>query len=91
MTKKVFKYLIQITTHETTIEMPIGAKIISVGCQNDELFLWAHVDTEKATEKRKIAVYGTGHEVTHEGVFIGTVLMFDGSLVLHVMDCGMVT
>jgi hypothetical protein len=67
--------------------MPIGAKPLSVHAQNDDLYLWALVDTDSPVEGRKFVIVGTGHEVNeHAGDFIGTAHLSGGSLVLHVFE-----
>ena len=73
-----------------TVYLPKGAKILSVGCQGDGLFLWAEVDpNETRKEARLFIVYGTGHDIeSPEKVrkFVGTALMHGGSLVWHVFE-----
>lgn len=70
------------------LEMPIGARIIHVGMQNEQITLWAIVDPKADCEKRAIRVVGTGNpfpdasECTH----LGTV--FDGPFVWHVFVNG---
>jgi hypothetical protein len=67
--------------------MPVGAKPLSVHAQGDDLCMWALVDTEAPLEKRGFVIVGTGHEVhDHTGEFIGTALLANGSLVLHIFE-----
>lgn len=57
--KTIHKYPI-----ETTITLPKGAKIVSVGSQyaNDKnrFYIWAEIDTEADLEDRHFVIYGTG-------------------------------
>lgn len=72
-----------------TVQMPIGAQILTVGAQGHEICAWARVDPSRPSVGRKIAVYGTGHAIADiaEGAdYIGTVFL--GPLVFHVFDLG---
>jgi hypothetical protein len=85
---KVFKYEI-VAEDSPTVQLPVGAEILSVGQQNNKMFLWALVDTdEKVMEQHEFRVAGTGHEIKDAGFmdFIGTVQMYDGALVFHVFE-----
>lgn len=69
--------------------MPAGAKVLSVGNQNENLCLWVEVDDTAKTipESRSFRVVGTGHPLSgDEGRFIGSVLFLGGSLVFHVYE-----
>jgi hypothetical protein len=82
--KAVWKFVI----HPYAMNMmPVGAKPLSVHAQGDDLFLWALVDTEAELEDREFVIVGTGHELPdHAGEFLGTALLADGRLVLHVFE-----
>lgn len=82
--KTVYKYTIPFLD-EAVLELPIGAEVLSVGTQHEQLMLWARIDTESThtTVKRRFRVVGTGHPEA-VGRFIGTVLFRDGTLVFHV-------
>ena len=84
---RVFKYEIPVAD-ESFVRLPLGAQILSVGQQNDQMFLWALVNPdEQRTERRNLRVAGTGHELTEvkELKFIGTVHIY-GALVFHVFE-----
>lgn len=99
--KKIFKYQL-VVTDEQLVTMPKDAEILAVGNQDEKLCMWAIVNPDAETEKRKIAIRGTGHElgsiaIANSGCckktgigakFIGTVLMVGGGLVFHVFDMG---
>lgn len=85
----VYKYPLKLQDH-WSLEMPIGAKILSVDNQREQITLWALVDAspEAPTEVRSFLIRGTGHNID-EGLnleFIGTVLVHDGGLVWHVFE-----
>lgn len=83
----VWKYTLKIQ-EEQIIEMPVSSKVLSVESQGDEIVLYALVDkTAQETSKKTIRVYGTGHDIPesiHLFDFLGTVKMYNGSLMFHV-------
>ena len=89
MNKVIWKYPLEVTDYQE-LELPKGAKILSVGESRDgELALWAlipHGPLEK--EKRKFRIAGTGHFITPSETqnFIGTVITNDGFLVWHIFE-----
>jgi hypothetical protein len=78
---------------ECSIEMPKGARVLSVGEQEADLVLWAIVDPEAPKAKRDFRVFGTGWKINVTELelggwsFVGTVQMKDG-LVFHVWVLG---
>ena len=70
------------------LPMPIGAQVLSVGEQDGTVCLWALVNPTKPQEQRLFRIIGTGHPADDVvGMeFIGTVLLLNGKLVLHVFD-----
>jgi len=68
--RTIFKY--PVAHGDPYTEMPVGAKIVKVGIQNDRTTVWAEVYPKNNTEKRNFKVYGTGHEIPEESVYVGT-------------------
>lgn len=69
------------------IEMPSGAKILSVASQKlGAICFWAVVESDARKEERHFQVRGTGHLLgsVNSGRFIGTVI--DGRFVWHVFE-----
>lgn len=70
------------------VNMPIGAFILDVQNQFDELMLWAQVDTALDMEPRRIWIFGSGHSIPNSvslfNRYIGTVQFHGGALVLHI-------
>ena len=82
--KTVWKYKIKI--NETfELELPIGARIILIGLQHNDLCLWAEVDTEVETEKRFFRIHGTGHPI-NEGFLNHIKSFIDGDFVWHIYE-----
>ncbi len=55
----IWKY--PIVVGRSVLSMPIGAKILKIAEQGNEIMLWAVVDSEAEMEARFFQVYGTGH------------------------------
>lgn len=70
-----------------TIDMPHGAKILTVQMQHGEPQLWALVDPGAKTYPRTFHTYGTGYTLPdYPGKYVGTFQMAVGSLVFHVFE-----
>ena len=82
---KVFKYVLK-PTDEQVVMMPKEARVLSCHVQDRDICVWALVDPDARKESRTFFIHGTGHEVAypHSGTFVGTVLLNQGLLVLHV-------
>ena len=67
--KTIWKFPVQ-----AIIEIPIGAKILTVKTQNDKPYIWAEVDSEQPLEKRTFTVFGTGARLEYpkQKEYIGT-------------------
>lgn len=84
MKKVVYKYKLQLTKVIQEVVLPLGAQILCIKMQNDELCMWALVDPDQTyNEVVKIRCAGTGHEITEDAEYIDTVMLLDGELVFH--------
>ena len=79
---KIYKYIL--TAPDCLIEMPLDAEILSVAVQRENICLWAKVREDVPSEVRRFVSYGTGDEV--RGEFLGTVLLYQGIIVMHVFE-----
>ena len=72
--KTIYKYPLEVRECQQ-ITMPQGAKILTLQIQNDELFLWAEVDTHEPRELREFVMHGTGQGPTtfDDLVYIATI------------------
>jgi hypothetical protein len=84
---KVFKYALAIDD-EVAVRLPVGARILSVQMQHGVPMLWALVDDSAATEIRRFAWRGTGHDAAglDADAFIATVQLQDGTLIFHLFE-----
>lgn len=80
---RIWKYQFGIAD-EVTIQMAVGAEILSVQMQDGVPTIWALCDPSAAIENREFRVYGTGHHC-YSGAekFISTLQLPNG-LVFHV-------
>jgi len=70
----IHKYRLERGRDRTEIPMHKGAKLLSVQNQDDQITLWALVDTERKLEVQEFSVYGTGWELPpNPGIHVGTV------------------
>lgn len=84
---KIYKYPVNQPKGYISIEMPKGAKILTVQVQNEVPCIWALVDPNAAPEIRCFRIYGTGHMVEHENMpYIGTFQLLEGRLVFHLFE-----
>lgn len=83
----IFKYPVPIQDH-IEIEMPRTAKLLHFAEQGGKLFLWAMVPVDDSEMvKRKLRLVGTGHTLEeYPAAYVGTALLEDGRLVLHLFD-----
>ncbi len=84
---RIYKY--ELRAHETSIDLPRGAKALSVIAQNNKIVMYATVDERSTipTAAYDYVILATGcAEVPAFGFgFLGTVDAYqDGSLILHV-------
>lgn len=81
----VWKFVLDIGRQ--AIEMPVDAEVLHIAEQHDQVCVWALVSPDAPKAERRFVVTGTGHPVPdRRGRFLGTVLLLDGALVLHVWE-----
>jgi hypothetical protein len=87
--RTIYKYELNIEDM-VELQLPKGAKILSVQSQNDKPVLWCLVDTEAPKENRMFRLAGTGHEIGKEIEnrieFIGTFQILNGAFVGHLFE-----
>lgn len=88
MKKQIWKF--PISSGQITLEMPIGALILTVQAQNRTPCIWALVIPTNKTEQRHFELYGTGQEIHCdmgiERKYINTFQMQDGEFVFHLFE-----
>lgn len=85
--KRVYKYPVPISSSRFSLLLPLGAEILHMGWQNEQLFLWARVDPDAVKENREFIGIGTGQDLPYEAKkHIATYTT--GPFVVHIFDCG---
>ena len=86
---KIWKFDLVLQDRQT-VEIPAGAKLLTVQNQRDFFItLWALCDESAPTQKRVFDIHGTGNPVSNDpGAYIGTVQIDYGrrSRVWHVFE-----
>lgn len=88
--KTIWKFPLTAQTYQS-IEMPIGASILTAQLQGETLCIWALVDkdlTSAQIEKRHFLIFGTGHDIMHgyDLKYISTFQLHGGALVFHLFE-----
>lgn len=55
---------------ETTLTLPIGAEVLSVGPQGNCLRMWVKVGTDLPTEERVFHTFATGESMADDKLFV---------------------
>jgi hypothetical protein len=90
--RTIYKYPLKQLTDEQTIELPVGAEILTVQPQGEDddvmLWLWALIDpAAETTKERTIAIHATGHHVKQEILWhINTFQLMGGAFVFHAFE-----
>ena len=87
---QIWKFPFDVTA-DVSVEMPFGAKVLTVQVQNGIPCLWALVEPRNTMPKTsdgttKFRIVGTGHEFDGQGEYVGTFQLMDGALVFHVFE-----
>lgn len=88
----IWKFPLEIVD-EMAIEMPVGARLLTVQVQGGTPTLWALVSPQAPKVQRRIRIIGTGHplRLADDLSYVGTVQTigaYGGDLVWHVFDGG---
>lgn len=87
----IYKYILE-GRNDQTIEIEGLVQILSVMGQKDDIVLYALVDHSNfKMSDVDVSVFGTGHNIPDKMInpfgdrkFLGTVLLYEGSLIFHV-------
>ena len=80
--KRIYKYEFK----EGSVEMPIGAKILTIEDQDDRLYIWALVDTDAEYEFRYFTIVGTGQDFPEADDYTYINTIQDGPFVWHIFE-----
>lgn len=87
----VWKFVLD-KTDQQIIQVPVGAKVLSVAEQQSEIVLYFLVQPGARKVDRQVFIYGTGHPIytdekdcwSPRNRFVGTVNLLGGKLMFHV-------
>jgi hypothetical protein len=71
------------------VPLPVGADILTIDVQHDQVFIWAVVTPGSPMEERHFNFYPTGLEIPSSenmGRYWKTVHLFNGRLVFHIFE-----
>lgn len=98
--KVIYKYKLEfddrtdIDAWKTSVQLPVGAQILTAGAQGTDVFIWAIIDKDrKETFTAKFRVIPTGlHAFDDYNLsYLSTVFMNNGQYVFHIFrEQGMV-
>lgn len=84
--KSIWKF--ELNLNDLRAMIPAGSKLLTAQGQNDQICVWAEVDTEAHKEEVLFEVFGTGHEIPENmgtaREYVGTAQIHGGALVFHV-------
>lgn len=87
--QRIYKYVLQVAAYQE-LKLDEDAKVLSVQVQHGKICMWSIVpmrmNAQLHESKRRIHMVGTGHPMpdVENLVYIGTVQLEEGYLVLHV-------
>jgi len=85
---RVYKYTIPVEDY-FSLDLPAGAKILTIQVQRDEPQIWALVDPEQQPRPYNFRLAGTGHDITESRdslEYIGTFQLVGGNFIGHLFE-----
>lgn len=68
------------------VRIPKGARLLHAREQGKDFAMWFEVDPDAPTEPHHYQLFGTGTGCPTRGVYVGTGVYAEGSLVIHVYE-----
>jgi len=84
--KRIYKYSLD-TIDQQVLRLPSNSKVLSVAAQGDNIVLYVRIDdTIVRMTDCLVLIHGTGHDAddTIDSTFVGTVNLYNGTLMFHV-------
>lgn len=97
MALRIFKYPLK-TTDEQVIEIPNGAKILTIQVQkkfmsgtdhtSEQVCIWAMINEQSGMGRKKIVMFGTGHPIDSNKnlEYIGSFQIHNGEQIYHAFE-----
>lgn len=85
--KTIWKYRLDVAD-EISVEMPVGAKVLTARDQGDDICVWALVDQDQMQMRAKtFIVVPTGRQIDEAGLrYVGTAYVRGGMLIFHIFE-----
>lgn len=87
MTYRIYRYEVPVDDRWHTFKC---GPPLHVACRHHGFVeFWAHPfedDADEFVDELRFRVYGTGHEIPEEALYVGTALTPDGALVWHLVS-----
>lgn len=80
----IWKYQLEVERRQI-VYMPVGAKIVSLGVQNEYPVMWVSVDTDAEPKARIFTLVTTGERYEPQQAVVGTVTIREW-FVAHILD-----
>ena len=85
--KTIHKYPIELDfEHPIHVRMPRVAKIVLIGSQHHQAFLWALVDSESPLVERRFRLIGTGHPIPGGYDHLASFVLNNGDFTCHLFE-----
>jgi hypothetical protein len=85
MSGTIWKWEVPLSSVVFTLEMPVGAEILSVQTQNSGGVVWARVDPQAPTARHRFQIAVTGGDCP-DGAYVGTYQLAAGAFVAHLFE-----
>ena len=68
---------------KTEFEIPGFINVVAMQTQRGAPTVWIECDPSQALKTITLTIFGTGHKIPDEQIYVGTFQMADGDLVWH--------
>lgn len=86
--KTIYKYQITICDRQE-IEIPRFSEILHVQMQSGSWYVWVLVDTDEPMVKKRLRVFGTGHEIPKEEDLYYVMTFQQAEFMWHLFEVGL--
>ena len=70
--RTIWKFALEVTGVPQVFDVPRGAKVVRVAEQNGKVAMWVDVDTKRPVDERTYQIFGTGHTVPEDAIYMGS-------------------
>jgi hypothetical protein len=81
--KTIYKYPVDLKNESSKVELPLGAKFLTIALQHGTVQMWFEVYDQQPKIEQEFRVVGTGWEIPEGWEYLGTCLNIGQSFVWH--------